>query len=236
MDLDTQTEDSFQEEVDTLVSRVSSVSCDGNVLGWHFAVKFAHRPEISDLRTSISDCVRRFCASTGGAVPFVRAQPRLLDMNAAVELAKRDYDLAVGVVRGGVAVPILMSFLGQRITFLQNNRESSKTNWFSARPEFKRPAQADNVLLCEDDALTGGTLRRARPKMADLNPSRVDVCFRQDIPEQTPSRVVAEGLGTYDRVFYTSSVSFSNFLTNLGQLEKAAREATQGMRQYQRFY
>jgi len=190
---------------------------------------------IANVCESIRAGVQLYCSSLGSRIHYGRMNVSLMAMNAAVELAQGDYDLTVGVAQGGSILPLLMHCLVGKATFVKNSPDGAKMHWFAPGREFRRPDQAPRILVCEDDALTGKTLKKVRETVAQLNPETVDVCFLQDTPTLSldgmhSSAVVAQKVGGYDRAFYAGDVSFSSFVSNLDTLNQAVLKSTSAMK------
>jgi len=145
-------------------------------------------------------------------------------INAAMEIAKQEYDLAVGIQRGCVNVTTILEAIGQRTRYVRYSPAWEKRGpyWEKVGRHKDKPTKAKKIIVCEDDTVTGKTLKAVQPLIEKLEPQTVDICFMGMNPEISRER--AEGLGFYTNVTSTMSYSFDHFVENLRAAEAALRE------------
>ena len=161
---------------------------------------------------TIRAAARKYCRDK--KLNSQRMTPHLSDVNGAVEL--NDYDLVIGIAQGGIALPALMDFMGKPTAFLRSSRETQSTKWLTLAP-----TKASRLLICEDDARTGGTLDRIMPALDALNPTDIHICFTGC--GLGVSKDIATKSGHFDKVFDTLSVPFTSFTENVRKVESASR-------------
>lgn len=108
-------------------------------------------------------------------------------------LAEKDYDLVVGVVHAGVSPALLMEALGKNTRYLEYHRKIPKPpSWQKFGRNVETPVSAQNILVCENDVVTGSTLQAIQPVLADLGPQKVDL-FTWSAKTAKPPVIPVEG-------------------------------------------
>lgn len=113
-------------------------------------------PEIHQRASAIASGVEKYCAMKG--LPYhSRGYSFVRLVSMAGEIAStKEYHLAIGVLRSGAPLAVLMELLGVKTAFIEPNRGSGhEPVWWQRQPNFK-PTQ--RVIVCEDDCKTGKTL------------------------------------------------------------------------------
>ena len=103
-----------------------------------------------------------------------------LHVNAAMEVSRLDYDLIVGIYRGCTSLTTPLEVIGDNVRYINYSRlrnPNKDGEWLPVGRVRELPEKAEKILVCEDDAVTGGSLRRAIPLLEKLDPKQVDVCF-----------------------------------------------------------
>ncbi len=154
--------------------------------------------------------------------------PLIAEMNAAVEIKNMNYDLVVGILRSCVSLTTPLEMLGQEVRYVEcirGPRSAKKPVWIGRGRGGMIPIRhANRVLICENDAISGNTLRTVQPLIqAVLEPKVIDICFHKASSLES-SKEVARGLGFYTKVFSVMDVGFEHFFDNLKTLQTAAKK------------
>lgn len=173
------------------------------------------------LLESIYNNVRK--SIVGCRLPARRLWSRFLNVNAAAEIEKRDYDLAVGLLNGGLHLALMTEIAGVRTRLISVHRDSKcEPYWKNIRKGDSKVKKAKNILICEDDAVTGGTLRRIIPLIEKLEPENVDVCFSGIYSDRSID--AASTIPVYNNAFHTVSFGFDRLYENIKEMELASRQ------------
>jgi len=102
--------------------------------------------------------------------------------NAAMEIKKRDYDLAIGVLRSGAPIAVMLEIMGMETKYLEWSRKWKKGPIWrkigrdrDVEVEIEKPGK--KIIVCEHDTYTGTTLKAIAPLIKKLEPQSIDVCF-----------------------------------------------------------
>ena len=141
-------------------------------------------------------------------------------INAAGELISQ-YDLIVGVMNAGCSMAALCELMGGNVRYIewhQKDREweNREPVWRNVGMNFKPVTEAKRILVCENDAVTGTTLRKIIPALQALGSEAVDVCFFLE----AKGNKVAGDIPFYRQHFGTWNVPSQNFLEHVGKFEK----------------
>jgi hypothetical protein len=143
-------------------------------------------------------------------------------VNAAVELQSQ-YDAVIGILRKGAPVPNLMHALGQKVGMIEFHQNWLRgAMWRRIGGEKFTMDQGGKILICEDDAVRGRTLRSVLSRVDEFNPSKVDVCFTGVM--YSMSRSAADNIGVFDKVFHCTEVSQDHVFTNHLKIRDVLKE------------
>lgn len=164
----------------------------------------------------IVDVVRDYGRGLGLTKRALRHEIRPDMINAAGELS-RQYDLIVGVMNSGGIMGSLCELMGGNVRYLDWHRHWKKKGptWRKIGADPTRVKEAKKILVCDNDADTGGTMRRIATALEALNPEAVDVCFFLDAEKNA----VVDEIPFYRRRFGTWNVQSQNFFEHLQHLE-----------------
>lgn len=123
----------------------------------------------------------------------------------------KKYDAIIGIAKGGLPVPIVMHALGSNVGFIRVHKNWRRAPIWVKRCELRHGM---SVLLCEDDAVSGETLRSAVKKISDsITPSTLDVCFSGYNLED--SIKTTEEINEISAVITTEMIPKNQIYTNL---------------------
>lgn len=147
-------------------------------------------------------------AHTGSYLPH--------QINAAMEIKRMNYDLAIGILNGGSTLAHLVEMSGVETRYLEWRRNWKRAPiWKKMGGNQAKVQQADRILLIEDDAVTGSTLRAVQPLIENLNPSQVDVCFWNSIGKL--SFEAARGLDFFEKIMHVSMLNHADILDKMDE-------------------
>ncbi len=147
---------------------------------------------------------------------------RCLYINAAMELRKRGYDLAIGVLNSGIKTAQLLDFFGQATKYAEWHRDwKQPPAWRNIGGGRKPETQTGKILLCEHDTNSGATLKALIPFLQKLKPRQVDVVVQLDVHQKAKSNI--EALGYYTGIELVQNIPYTNFIANLNQAAEYAR-------------
>ncbi len=136
------------------------------------------------------------------------------------------YDAVIGILGSGAHIPNMIHAYGTRktglIEFHRSQPEWYQPEWV-VRPDIPRNGK---ILLCENDADTGTTLRDVFLQVnSELDPQSVDVCFTGfSFPH---SRATARSMHMFKRIFHARELPqdhvYSNFLEVRRKMRKCCR-------------
>src|SRR3989344_5812790 len=143
-------------------------------------------------------------------------------INGAQELRKRNYNLAIGVMRSGEPLAGLLDFLGQRTRYVEWHLGWKKQpTWRNIGSNRLRVKQAKSILLCEHDTETGATLRALIPFLQSLHPDKVDISFWIDYHHRNERRVKESGF--YNEQFLIRDMPLASLIENVNATVEYAR-------------
>jgi hypothetical protein len=144
-------------------------------------------------------------------------------INASMELLKKDYDLAVGVIRSGSPIATMLEIGGLETRYIEWHRGWKKGPvWKKIGKEtWKVEGQKKNIIVCEHDTQTGNTLDIIQPLIEALEPDKVDVCFWIDM-HRTNKKVV-EQRNFYNDSYNANDFPVDDFFNNLQNILKIIR-------------
>lgn len=142
-------------------------------------------------------------------------------VNAAVQIVKLDYDLIVGIQGGCSNLTNVLEFIGDdRLRYINYSKSLEKLPvWEKIGRSRKEVEKAKKILICENDAVSGQTLRSVQPLIEKLQPEGVDICFSGGFFDEK-SQLVAEQMGIYKRIFSVMNMDFDNFLENIREASR----------------
>jgi hypothetical protein len=148
-------------------------------------------------------------------------------INAAMEVKKMDYDLALCVLNAGAPLGNLVEMTGVNTRFIEWRRHwKRKPVWRKMGKNRERPTNADSILVIEDDAVTGSTLTAVRPFIEKLKPNKVDVCFCGGFVEKSIN--AAKSISLFDNIMSVSDLSCENILDKLDDFRNKIRMVVTG--------
>ncbi len=178
------------------------------------------RPVTRSIRDALPDYIHR------NNLPSMQYLHMEGAINAAVHLRRsRCYDAIIGIMNCGSAVPIYMHVLGnENIGFIETHREWKRGPVWRKRVEAKENMR---VLLCEDDAASGGTLKNVSAKIqGDIPGAQVSVLFTGSQIEHSMS--IAKEIPSIAHAFTFSDLPndkvYSNLIRMKNVLEKKVRQ------------
>ncbi len=137
-------------------------------------------------------------------------------VNAAIEISKMDYDLVLCILNGGASLGNLVEIAGLNTRFLEWRKHWKKDPiWRKVGKNTTKPTGANNILVIEDDASTGTTLKAIQPLIKKLNPENVDICFCGMFLKHSID--VAQSLSSFNEVVRMFSLSHKKALDNLDE-------------------
>ena len=172
---------------------------------------------ITEIVDKINNAVRNYASDfdlyyTGTGSPTI---------NAAVEIKKQEYDLAVGIQKGCSNLTTILEMLGQPSSNIRFSQrwEKRKPYWMKVGRDGGKIQSAKRIIVCENDVSSGKTLQAVQPYLEKLNPESVDICFTGLHQEKSIEK--AKTMGFYTHVFSTMTVGFEDYLANLKTAEAA---------------
>jgi len=146
---------------------------------------------------------------------------RVDDYNAAMEIKKREYDLAIGIQTGCSALTNVLEMIGQPTRYIRHSKKwnNRKPHWMAIGKEKERVKKAKKIIVCENDAVSGKTLQAVQPLIEKLQPETIDICFSGYSDED--SIATAQNLGFYTNVFSTVTIGYNHFLENIKAVQTA---------------
>lgn len=144
-------------------------------------------------------------------------------LNVAMEIRKRDYDLAIGVMRSGALMAIILEMLGTKTKYLEWSRNWKKGPiWRKIGRDWNKTVEAGGkIMVCEHDTHTGATLKAIAPAIKNLKPKTLDICFWIDA-HHTNKKIV-ESSEDYGSTFNLEDFPKDKFFDNLQNFLKAIR-------------
>ncbi len=153
-------------------------------------------------RRALDSAFEKYCAKWN--LPHVSLA--LEHVNAAQELMKEEYDLAVGVMNSGAPMTVMLECLGMSARYLEWHLKDweGPPVWREIGRETESPKRAKKILVTENDTQTGATVEAIIPTLKELGPDQVDVTFLYD-PWKTNEKSVKK------QPFYGEAFQISDF-------------------------
>jgi hypothetical protein len=169
--------------------------------------------KVADLRGEITGLYLDYCGRN--SLRMREFNPTVADLNAVAELSEQEpYDLTIGVVRGGVNVPNLLHAHGWPLAYLEHHTHWQRSPiWRTIAGKHVEIRKGMRLLLCEDDASSGGTLQKVTAKLKAAGASQVDLCFTGASFEH--SKECAETAGGFERIFHSVQLPQTKVYTNM---------------------
>lgn len=147
-------------------------------------------------------------------------------VNAAVELHKRNYDLVVGVLNAGTIFALPLEALGSNVRYLEYHRswKRKKPVWRKVGRHQEKPKKAKRILICENDSVTGKTLRAVLPKVEALEPELIDVCFDSEDEAAFQKSLEAARHLPLNEIIDADSLGYDNLYGNLRGFSEKLRQ------------
>ncbi len=133
--------------------------------------------ELGEINDRTADSLGVYAAANGIEV---KNGFNSLHVNTAMEISRSDYDLIVGIYRGCTSLTTPLEVIGDNVRYINYSRlrnPNRDAEWLPVGRVRQVPEKAEKILVCEDDAVTGGSLKKAVPLLEKLDPKQVDVCF-----------------------------------------------------------
>ena len=172
-----------------------------SVAGGYFTEKMANFQKAFDEYTRIN------------GLPGVPVYPALL--NSAFDLKKEGYHLAIGIMKSGAPLAVLLEFIGQKTRYAEwHGNWRRGPIWRKIGKETELVKKAQRILVCEELAENGTTLEALKPLLQNLQPSEVDVHFLFPYAPGRPdsSDIAVKNSGFYNKSFHRDRMPADNFL------------------------
>lgn len=158
-----------------------------------------------------------------------RFEPPLLPaLHAVQQLRKKDYDLVLGIVRGGVPLATLFEMHGDRTRYIEHHRSWKKRPpiWRKIGRDVARIREAKTVLVCENDAVTGNTLGRVHDWIRDqVGAEAIDICFTVGIGDENLWAIAGLPEDHYREAYQFSDFTGESFVQLLQDSRRRMRAA-----------
>lgn len=136
-------------------------------------------------------------------------------VHAAMEISKMDYDLIAGIYRGCTSLTTPLEVISDNVRYIDYSRTRAPEidpKWHAVGRMQGVANRADKILVCEDDSVSGGSLRRVIPLLEELEPRRVDICFSGYNLDASYHNALTI---PYYKIVSGMRVSFDSFVGNL---------------------
>lgn len=100
--------------------------------------------------------------------------PEMVAVNALMILLEEGYNGFVAVMNAGVQVPLLADIIGVPAGYIRYTKEELLPPRWVHKP---KELEGRNIMICEDDAATGTTLRTVLPYIQVLTPAHLGTVF-----------------------------------------------------------
>jgi hypothetical protein len=169
--------------------------------------------KVTSKLSAISDLVNDYLAQSGLAKNRSSICSQRLFPTAALQVSQMDYDLVVGVHHKGMNLPNYLRPLGQNVASFDWRRSGEYEARWRDPEQTQRMEPGMKVLVCEDDAVTGSTLQQVKNKLAELNPTSIDVCLTGVHYEKSQEAV--QNVGGFDRIFHIAEFDQSQVYSDM---------------------
>lgn len=133
---------------------------------------------------------------------------------AAIQLTDRRYDATIGILWSGASLANHMHCWGsENVGYIEWHRHWQRDPVWRLHDMRFDVRKHMNILLCENDAVSGRTLTKVLQKIDTLNPANVDVCFTGIYYEK--SREKALQLGAFRSVFHIADLDQSKVYSDM---------------------
>lgn len=156
----------------------------------------------------------------------IRSLPSLITMALEIITAKR-YDLAVGVIRSGSPLAVLLELLGLPAAYIDPYRNDidKSAQWVGKEPDI---GKGTRVLVCEDDTVSLGTLLKVAPVIVKSS-ENVDIGFYgfknlEGVTDEQRLKLIAAG---YSFIRSPQDVQAKNFFEHLAIIEEKLAQMNQ---------
>ena len=144
-------------------------------------------------------------------------------INAATELKKKKYDVAIGILNSGVYVAELLDYLGQNTRYVEWHRHWTRQPIWKHIGSNDEPIEnAQRILLCEQDIHTGATMDNLEPFLRELQPEQVDATFWIDMHNKV--KHFFDGSEFYGDAYMLRDIPTDNLIENLNAAVAYAKQ------------
>ncbi len=146
--------------------------------GWRvYGIDRLEYSKLNPLVDEITLLLKDYCSKYGLDEYFIFS--RVAIVNAAMEIAKMDYDLIVPVLRSGVPLALMLEVLGKQVRYIEWHKDwKTGPRWQNMGKDQSGQAvrKGAKILVCENDYNSGDTLNALAPVLKELEPRQVDLC------------------------------------------------------------
>ncbi len=179
------------------------------------------RKLIDEIETLYEDYSKRVKLPPDGSFLFGRLIP-----TAALQIKEAHYDLVAGIHSGGSLLPNRLHPIGQNVAYIEWHQRWEASPRLRNVHATQALRKGMRILLCENDAITGESLRRVSEKLErDLRPSSIDLCFTG--MGYKNSGELAKAQKRFGSIFHITELDQASVFTDMiryrDQLEQALR-------------
>ena len=142
-------------------------------------------------------------------------------LNAAYEL-KDQYDVVVGVAKGGLYSSFVFDLIGIDMKLCEAHKKGEDETTFEWHSDFLEDLEGKRVLVLDKDVRSGRSLTRVVDELQQYSPAKVGVFFNHNPDQQLGSLLqnVPDGISR-NNVHYPGKMDYGNFYEALVELQHA---------------
>lgn len=145
-----------------------------------------------------------------------------------MQLKKRNYDIAIGILHGGAPIAHYLHPLDQSVGYLEWHEHWKRDAVWRAAKRATEIRNGMRVLLCENDARSGNTLGKVMRKVDATSPSSVDVCFTGI--EFEHSRNIAQSMKDFGHIFHITDLSQQKVFSDMLEYQERLKSVLYGLK------